>query len=72
RFERRTGGSLRPDQDYRGLNQLLESCSGSLRDMQTMYSGLAESKYPTSVDLANGFFQLEVDEVFWQSKSSWK
>ncbi|CAM9700258.1 unnamed protein product [Sphacelaria rigidula] len=28
--------------------------------MQTMYSGLAGSKYFTSVDLSSGFFQLEV------------
>ncbi|CAN0042286.1 unnamed protein product, partial [Sphacelaria rigidula] len=67
---RKTDGSLRPCQDYRGLKQLLESYSGSLRDMQTMYGGLAESKYCTSVDSTNGFFQLEVEEVFWQPKSS--
>ena len=46
--------------DYRGLNELLESYSGGLGDMETMYSGLAGSKYFTSVDLASGFFQLEV------------
>ncbi|CAN0103715.1 unnamed protein product, partial [Sphacelaria rigidula] len=69
-FERKTDDSLRLCQDYRGLNQLLESYSGSLRDMQTMYGRLAESKYSTIVDLTNGFFQLEVEEVLWQPKSS--
>ncbi|CAM9595009.1 unnamed protein product, partial [Sphacelaria rigidula] len=66
RFERKTDGSLRLCQDYRGLNQLLEY----LRDMQAMYGGLAESKYCTSVDITNGFVQLELEEVFWQPKSS--
>ncbi|CAM9734800.1 unnamed protein product, partial [Sphacelaria rigidula] len=69
-FERKTDRSLRLCQGYRGLNKLLESYSGSWRDMQTMYSGLAESKYSRSVDSANGFFQLEVEEVFWQPHSS--
>ncbi|CAM9914066.1 unnamed protein product, partial [Sphacelaria rigidula] len=59
---RTTDGSLRLCQDYRELHQLLKSYSGSLRDMQTMYSGLGESKYSMSADLANGFFQLEVEE----------
>ncbi|CAM9482476.1 unnamed protein product, partial [Sphacelaria rigidula] len=67
---RRTDGSSRLCQDYRGLNELLESYSGGLRDMQTIYSGLAESKYFTSVESANSFFQLQVEDVFWQPKSS--
>ncbi|CAN0027246.1 unnamed protein product, partial [Sphacelaria rigidula] len=58
RFKRKTDGSLRLCQDYRGLNQLLESYSDSLRDIQAMSSGLAESKYSTSVDLANGIFSV--------------
>ncbi|CAM9861893.1 unnamed protein product, partial [Sphacelaria rigidula] len=57
---RKKGGSLRLCQDYHGLNKPLESYSGGLGDMQTMYSGLAGSKYSTSVDLASGFSQLDV------------
>ncbi|CAM9317514.1 unnamed protein product, partial [Sphacelaria rigidula] len=57
---RKKNGSLRLCQEYRGLNELLESYSGGLGGMQTMCSGLAGSKYFTSVDLASGVFQLEV------------
>ncbi|CAM9901154.1 unnamed protein product, partial [Sphacelaria rigidula] len=59
---RKKDGSLRLCQDFRGLNELLESYSGGLGDMQTTYSGLTGSKYFTSVDSASGFFQLEVAE----------
>ena len=48
--------------DWRRLKSLLVIDSGSLGDMQGMFSKLKGKRYFTQIDLASGFHQLPIAE----------
>ena len=55
-------GTVRVCQDYRGLNGLLESNSGGLGDIASIFDNMKGATCFTSIDLASGFTQLEIAE----------
>ena len=55
-------GTIRVCQDYRGLNVLLESKSGGLGDIASIFDNIKGTTCFTSIDLASSFTQLEIAE----------
>ncbi|CAM9885392.1 unnamed protein product, partial [Sphacelaria rigidula] len=55
-------GALRLCHDYRELNDLTETDSGGLGDIESMHDRLSGNKYISTSDLASGYFQLEIEE----------
>ena len=53
-------GTARACQDYRRLNALLETDSGGLGHIASIFDGMRGSTCFTSIDLASGFTQLEI------------
>ena len=48
--------------DYRGLNAVLEQDKYPLPNIQDMIDQLGKSKYFTTMDLSQGYFQVELEE----------
>ncbi|CAM9925959.1 unnamed protein product, partial [Choristocarpus tenellus] len=60
---RKKDGTLRLCTDYRMLNDLSHSDSGGLGNITSIFDELKGSSYFTAIDLASGFFQLEIVEL---------
>ena len=59
---RKKDGTLRLCQDYRRLNAIIATDSGGLGDILSIFDRVKGSGYYSSIDLASGYFQLEIEE----------
>ena len=48
--------------DFRGINAITEKYTFSMPDMLMLFDCLADSKYFSTVDLSQAFYQVELSE----------
>ena len=64
RTVRKNNGTVRVEQDFRGLNALLKTQSGGLGGLLTTYDERDQSAYFSCLDFASGVLQLTTLEAY--------